>query len=49
MEDVEEDLEHNPIGTQGVGMGYVMANTVENKADDHSAQIQKMKTLFDAS
>ena len=30
-------------------MGYVMANTIETKADDHSAQIQKMNSLFDQS
>lgn len=39
IEDIEEDLEHNPVGYDAVGMGYVMANTMENKADDASAQV----------
>lgn len=45
IEDLEEDLEHNPIGDSGVGAGYVMANQAEDRADDTSAQIERMNDL----
>ena len=39
VEEVDEDAEHNPIGTEGVGMGYVMAAQTEERAEDKGIQI----------
>ncbi len=48
FEEIEDDMEHTPIG-DGVGMGYVMAATMEDKADDNSAQFARMNQLVDTA
>ena len=48
FDEIEEDLEHTPIG-DGVGMGYVQAAQIEDKADDNSAQFARMSMLLNKS
>lgn len=49
IDDISEDLEHNPTGDGSVGMGYVSLAQKEDKADDQTLQISRMYDLVDKS
>lgn len=48
IDDIADDLEHNPTGEGSVGMGYVSLSQNETKADDHSLQISRMYDLVES-
>lgn len=49
VDDISEDIEHNPAGEGAVGMGYISLAQGESKADDQSIQISKMYDLLESS
>ena len=49
VDDISEDVEHNPAGEGAVGMGYISLAQVEDKADDQSIQLAKMYDLLESS
>lgn len=47
IDDISDDLEHNPAGEGAVGMGYMSLSQKEDKADDQTLQITRMYDLIE--
>jgi hypothetical protein len=45
IDDIADEVEHTPTGSDSVGMGYVSLAQQEDKADDKSLQVSKMYEL----
>jgi hypothetical protein len=49
IDDIADEVEHTPTGSDSVGMGYVSIAEHEERADDKSLQVSKMYELVDNS
>lgn len=49
IDDISDEVEHTPTGSDSVGMGYVSIAEHEEKADDRSLQVSKMYELVENS